>query len=388
MMLRLCNWNWFALLFVIATSPVAAQSTPKESTRPGERVLLLKSGGVMKGRIRAISTGWLVSKPNGHVVIPFAQSRFDADDLNEIYLRIRLQTANPTAASHLALAEWCLSQRLYEEATRELRDTLKKQPSNETARLMLDRVEKLVKRQINNEAHADVRVDRVATNPDAPKVRSLGGLTPSTAQEFVSTIQPLLSNKCGNARCHGGSEANGFRLSKLTPGSSRNRIRIERNLAAVLDYVTPQQPLRSPLLAAASSAHGGRTIFNGRAAARQLDTLRKWVTAASEETSQLSSQPLTVLSAPDSDSDGSTQETSSEQIRRPPSRVPAADLNHPTTRAADSNSPGQKGTDSRDTRLTSFQQLLKEARGSTPQKDAFNPEEFNQRYSGSVSSSR
>ena len=93
-----------------------------------ERILLMKTGRVLKGTIRRVSTGYLVSSGNGYVVIPFNQVRFDADDLQEAYLRLRLLERDPTVASHLALAEWCLSHKLYHESSRELRDALKRDP--------------------------------------------------------------------------------------------------------------------------------------------------------------------------------------------------------------------------------------------------------------------
>ena len=122
-----------------SVGPVGSSVNQPSALAPDERVLVLRTGRVMKGRIKKISTGWLVSTNRGNAVIPFEQVHFDSDDLNEAYLRLRIQNGRPTVASHLRLAEWCLSQNILAEAARELRDALKKDPANETARLMLNR---------------------------------------------------------------------------------------------------------------------------------------------------------------------------------------------------------------------------------------------------------
>ena len=188
--------------------PAGSSLNQPSGLEAGERVLVLRTGRVMKGRIKKISTGWLVSTNRGNAVIPFEQVHFDADDLNEAYLLLRIQSGEPTVASHLRLAEWCLSQDILAEAARELRDALAKDPSNETARLMLNRVDNEIRRRTPPEPGLEQPADVVVLTEKEPEiadaeVRSLAGLSPESAREFVASIQPLLLNKCGNARCHG-----------------------------------------------------------------------------------------------------------------------------------------------------------------------------------------
>ena len=131
-----------ALAVTVAVALVAVPTVSNAAPpADGQRILLMKNGRVLKGDVRAISTGWLVSTGTGRLVVPTDQVRFDAADLGEVYLRLRIEIQRPTVATHLQLAEWCLGHRLLEEAARELRDALKKDSSNETARLWLHRVE-------------------------------------------------------------------------------------------------------------------------------------------------------------------------------------------------------------------------------------------------------
>ena len=76
------------LLCMAAAAPCHAQSAP---TTANERVLLLRTGRVVQGRMQRISTGWLVTAKHGRVVVPTDQVRLDADNIEEVYLSLRLR---------------------------------------------------------------------------------------------------------------------------------------------------------------------------------------------------------------------------------------------------------------------------------------------------------
>lgn len=375
-------------------------------TDDSERILVLTNGGVMRGRIRTVSTGWLVTAKNGYVVVPFRQVRFDADSVEDAWLRMRLQVENPTVASHLSIARWCLSQRLEKGAIRELREALVLDPSNETARLMLSRVDDERRRQAiaaqerSGQTRAFVSVETAQQPDDA---LSLAGLSKETAQRFVSQIQPLLLNRCGNARCHGSvATKSSFRLEHIR-GTGNHRRRIERNLGAVLKRLDLGRPMQSELLKIGHGVHGGQTVFNGRAGAQQFKSIREWaMTAAAElrpanlavaagpvpgpgasdwgELSVRGRQPASRpaparlpttfdLYAPSP----SSEEDLREAAARLPVPLPAARPVPPAV-AAPSDTAAQA---TRGGELSNFQRLLRE---STPTRDAFDPEAFNRKY--------
>lgn len=428
------NWFWqkrlagylaFAMsISVIAQNAATAQSSfigpagssvnSASSIKPGERVLVLRTGRVMKGRIKMISTGWLVSTDRGNAVIPFEQVHFDADDLNSAYLRLRIQNGRPTVATHLRLAEWCLSQDILAEAARELRDALEKDPANETARLMLNRVDNEIHRRTPQpeplEEPTDVVILREPeTKTPDDEVRSLAGLSPETAREFVASIQPLLLNKCGNARCHGSAAKNDFKLTKLRSGSSNSRVVSERNLAAVLKDLQPGPDNRTRLTEIVRGTHVGKTIFNGRYGAVQMATLQSWMKTAAKElsfelqstrTATFSSKSPTYASTTDVD-DSSLHQSSPESK---PSEKHGSGLATPQRQSGNdtagalpvtsepvhiNNQPivghNERKPDSVDspTPLSNVQRLLQEARQNVRQKDAFDPGEFNRRFAGS-----
>ena len=428
------NWFWqkrlagylaFAVsISVIAPNAATAQSSfigpagssvnSASSLKPGERVLVLRTGRVMKGRIKMISTGWLVSTDRGNAVIPFEQVHFDADDLNSAYLRLRIQNGRPTVATHLRLAEWCLSQDILAEAARELRDALEKDPANETARLMLNRVDNEIHRRTPqpdpSEEPTDVVILREpeAETPDN-EVRSLAGLSPDTAREFVASIQPLLLNKCGNARCHGSAAKNDFKLTKLRSGSSNSRVVSERNLAAVLKDLQPGPDNRTRLTEIVRGTHVGKTIFNGRYGAVQMATLQSWMkTAAKELSFELQSSRANAFSSKSPASASTTDVGDSSLHHSSPESKPSekhgSDPATPQRQSGNetagalpatgepvhiNNQPivghNERKPDSVEspTPLSNVQRLLQEARQNVRQKDAFDPGEFNRRFAGS-----
>ncbi|NQV24627.1 MAG: hypothetical protein HQ518_09690 [Rhodopirellula sp.] len=399
--------------------PVGSSVNQPSNIADGERILVLRTGRVMKGRIKSISTGWLVSTDRGNAVIPFEQVHFDADDLSEAYLRLRIQYGKPTVASHLRLAEWCLSQNILAEAARELRDALEKDSSNETARLMLNRVDNEIRRRTPPEPETEQPTDVVILteqslgDAEVEEVQSLSGLSPETAREFVASIQPLLLNKCGNARCHGPAAENDFQLTRLRSGASNSRIVSERNLAAVLNDLQPGQNGRARLLEVIRGSHAGQTIFNGRYGAVQMQTLQQWVQVAAKELRfELQSVKKTAFSnqPPAALSQRSANEATSATVKTTPERIGNDDL-HSVTDAAefsaetvnvDSNSAESAAIPSPSpaqgfgntagiginpaaspTPLSNVQRLLQEARQHVRKQDAFDPEDFNRRFAGS-----
>ena len=366
-----------------------------------DRILVMKNGGVVHGRIRIVSTGYVVASSNGYVVVPFEQVEFDSDNVEEAWLTMRLRVETPTVASHLRIARWCHSQKLPKGAIRELREALDLDPSNETVRLMLRRVDDEMRRQaISDESEADrpkafVSVEAVR-QPD--EARSLAGLSPVTAQRFVSQVQPLLLNRCGNARCHGSvSEEREFRLEHIR-GSVSHRRRIERNLGAVLKHLDLGNPKNSELLQVGLGVHGGQTVFNGRAGAQQFELIREWATQAATE---LRPTDLRLAAAPEKTDriSGPGWGDLSSNARRPAPRSPfeegpkfdltsqpAVSLTDPAVGPAATADTVLTGIESSSREsaatalkedLSTFQKLLRETSSTN---DAFDPEQFNRQY--------
>jgi hypothetical protein len=258
---------------------VCAQSAP---AAPGKLLVVMTDGRVLRGEVTRHASGYFVERPGGRVLVPHEQIRCVARNLPDAYRQQREAMVDPTAATLIQLAEWCISYHLYDEAADELRRALRRDPEHEIARKMLARVQDQLLAAPAKSLERP-RVDRAGLL--TPEVESLGGLSKETAATFTSKIQPLLVNKCGNAGCHGQVDDNGFRLSHVRFGSANHRRLAEMNLALVMKSIDVHNPHNSQILQQIRGGHGGApvTLFGGPQGAAQLKTLTDWVHAVSAE---------------------------------------------------------------------------------------------------------
>jgi hypothetical protein len=265
---------------------MAALTVSAQSDAAPELLIVMTDGRVIRGNAQGHAAGYLVDRTAGRMLVPHEQIRCVARNLPDAYRQQREAMVDPTAASLIQLAEWCISYRLYDEAADELRRALRRDPENDIARRMLARVQEQLL------ATPTKGLERPLSNREGlltPEVESLGGLSREAASNFTTKIQPLLMNKCGNAACHGTEADNGFRLNMVRLGSANHRRSSELNLALVMKYVDMHEPHHSPLLENVRKGHGGApaTLFGGSSGPAQLKILSDWVqTVASERAAE------------------------------------------------------------------------------------------------------
>ncbi len=254
-----------------------------------ERVILMNSGRILTGFATRNAGGWLVEQSNGRVQVPGDQVKIVADSLVDAYRKQRDSVVEPTPATHIALAQWCISYRLHGEARDELRKCLKLDPDDASARKLIRRLEAVLEPAMDKRAgpaeRAPLRSPEGFLVPDA---ESLGGLSTDAALNFTQRIQPLLVNKCGNASCHGTTshteKSSGFHLMPVRSGTSAHRLYTERNLAEVMRYIDLREPSLSPLVAIPQGAHGGTAgVFHGTNGNTQIKMLRAWIKTVAAE---------------------------------------------------------------------------------------------------------
>jgi hypothetical protein len=93
---------------------------------------------------------------------------------------------------------------------------------------------------------------------------------------FARRVQPILMNTC--ARCHASGKAGDFKLTQVFGDAPLSGRSSQQNLTAVLSQIKPADPMGSPLLRMAASAHGG----SGQPPLRNRETpayrtLEQWV---------------------------------------------------------------------------------------------------------------
>ncbi len=279
--LQLLAATLFALL-IMATAKVCAEDAAQVAQAgSSNQLLVMADGRLVRGIIHIQAGGYSVEKAGGKLFIPQEQTRCVARDLPDAYRIQRESMRDPTAADLMALAEWCLSYRLYDEGRDELKRALRRDPANETARKMLTRLEEQLLTKPQPRATTPTSSDGFIV----PEVEAIGGLSRPLAAQFTTRIQPLLVNRCGNASCHGVDTSRSFQITHVRIASSNHRRASEKNLAAALEQILIDDPLRSPLLMVSRGAHGGLSapLFDGSAGRDQMDLLQTWVLAVSAE---------------------------------------------------------------------------------------------------------
>ncbi|MCH7687771.1 MAG: hypothetical protein IH899_13985 [Planctomycetes bacterium] len=367
--LLLCAWAFLGM----AAVNICAEEPTSLTNRQG--VLLLTSNRLVEGRISHSAVGYVVVKQFGTLVIPFDQVRLTAWDRGEAFRKLKAMLPKKNADTNVSLAQWCMTYGLYSECRAELRDALALQPDRDDARKLLKRVEEILNPSKPVHLVHPVSPRRTQDGFLAREARSLAGLSPESARNFVIRVQPILMNKCGNASCHGSMAANEFRLTRVGFGRRSHRMFAERNLSAVLKFVDLKTPDNSPLLRVPKGSHGrgGRVVFYGPHGKAQWESLRDWVrTIAKELPSTSAKKPLFNRNTARLDlsthlelkpiSEFSVKKQNSNSTINP---LPK---NSETTSAALQNLPKI----SKSGKIDLIRAILEEER-----RDAFDPEEFN-----------
>lgn len=267
-----------ALLFATGATPAGAQ------TRTEQTLLVLRNGRVVEGRIEQNAGGYHVVYDNGSMLVPRSQVLLLAESRKQAYAKLKDTLPRNSVKSNLRLARWCMSNLLYTQARAELREALALNPSHGETRRMMVRLDELLDPDSpRNQPRKQSFEERLM----APPTKSLAGLSRDSARLYVVKIQPMLMNSCATSGCHGPQAANGFRLSRVRISSGARRGSSERNLAATMRFIDPQNADASPLLVKPQGNHGrrGQPVFRGRAGARQQELLRRWVRSVARETS-------------------------------------------------------------------------------------------------------
>lgn len=231
-----------------------AGAAPPLGLTPREGLLLLRNGEVLRGRVARVGEHYCVELPEGEIRVKPDEMEFFCLDLDEGY-QLKREALTDGAAGHVRLAEWCLKHALHGYAARELADALALDPEQPGLQVLARRLE--IARE------EPVREEPSAPPPAAVPVADLDQLVASLPHGamamFTDTIQPLLSNHCGSAGCHGQAHREGFRLLRMPGSRVPSRRLTQRNLHAAMQIVDRQAADDSPLLTMALEAHGGST---------------------------------------------------------------------------------------------------------------------------------
>jgi hypothetical protein len=271
------------------TKPAGEAGEPQEaSRRPAEfagkeGAMALFDGRVVYGKVTNTPGGYLLKRPGAtDEMIPTFLVQTASDSLLGCYENLKGAISPTRPDDHLELANWCIRQRLLEEAKTEVLAVLKLDPNRREARELLVKLEEATNPEPRN-LDSESAPARTSDGFLDSAGRTTEGLGPELTSQFVRRIQPLMVSKCGNAACHGGNASEQFRLTNIRrTTSSSGRTTTLENMRQVLGLVDVGNADGTRLLSALSSpAHIG--VFSGSTGQGQQAALKAWVEGAAAE---------------------------------------------------------------------------------------------------------
>jgi hypothetical protein len=245
-----------AALLPAAPPAAPVPAYPAEALPLTGKVLVLKNERTVEGDIEYVAGRYRVRRPVGETWIEAAGVLRLCGSHAEAYgcLRAQALLKPEDVDRRLRLAEWCLDHGLKAEARAETEEVLRLNKTHPESRRLLARLQTL---QTPGVTQPVAPPPALPAPPPAPDLE----LTSEALNLFGTRVQPILMNAC--ASCHNDTQNTAFRLLPTSEIGVGNRTTLRRNVAAVLAYVSPTQPLASPFLIKAASVHWWRRTPDG-----------------------------------------------------------------------------------------------------------------------------
>lgn len=333
-----------ATIAVLLATSFSARAADGPALQPQHAVVVLRNHQVLEGEVTPAGDFYLLSLgKTGQIRLSARDVEMVCRSMQEAYERKAAATSDKSAAAHVELAEWCLRESLYEQARTELAAAKKIDPNYRRIPQVEQRLEFVTTRQEPVVAHTP---PSVATVGPQQLDRTMKELPPGTVEHFTAVIQPILLDRCGNARCHGSTAAARFQLVQPVPGKIPSRRFTQRNLFSTLSIVNKEVADDSELLAMSLKVHGPvRWSAFKSEDDKQYREIAEWIASLRPVPKQ--TQPATVNTA---------------QVGRPRPQMSSTNAEQPAE-SADNEQPAPK------------------AEAVTPGgRDPFDPEVFNRRY--------
>jgi len=273
--------NSHCVIACLVTSLLAVTSElPAQVPAAGNNgVAVLSDGRIVQGELTEVPGGYRVTTSSGgQFVIPFDQISVTSASIAGAYEAYRDSIKSPTAETHLMLAEWCMGNGLWAQAYAEVQSALKLEPMRQDAHLLLKRLDTYLAAQDVYKRGQKPSASAPASPPVIVEEEPRPAAAPRSVHvTYVTRVQPILMNSCGNGACHGQIAKNEFRLKNVRLESRNLKIASEENLTTLQDWIDFDRPENSPLLVHASDgAPHHRALFAGRRHAQYV-VIEEWI---------------------------------------------------------------------------------------------------------------
>ena len=229
---------------IVIQKSIDAQSEFPNSTK---LVILMNDDRIVQGEI--LSNGETVQVRNdlGIVTISRSDITLVATALREIY-QFKKENTLQISDSFLKLADWCVTNQLFDEAAFEFDRAIFLAGHPQQADVIRSR--KNAALSLFAERHSQVNM----VEQENQKYRQWKEKIPAaTFAVFKQEILPMLVQNCNGIACHSSNSLNEFRF---VANPNNNDVDVAKNLQIVLGYVTPDFPAESPLVLIPISPHG------------------------------------------------------------------------------------------------------------------------------------
>lgn len=271
----LAGLNVSVVLFAVACAISYAESA---ESGPSRAVVLLRNGELLQGNVsRHDQTYAIELNANSVVRVGASQVRFVGSDVAHVYRFLRSRTDPQDVTSLLELSQWCLAQRMLNEAADAVIRAMAISPNHPRVARMEQRLRLAASRSDNGPlpTHSS---DGPATSVDVDGDESRRALPRGAIGQFTNVVQPLLMNRCATAGCHGPQPASKFQLQRLPASRLLRRSATLANLDATLAVTKGTRIELSPLLRMAKVPHGEDSPTSSRLLNEaQYRQLEEWV---------------------------------------------------------------------------------------------------------------
>ena len=247
---------------------------PTANIAPAGKLVVVKGNKLIEGSVRTDGDKVIVRQGSFDRTFAKLDVLYVAESRDEAYRFMLAKVPADNADSRLTVAKWCALNGLREQALTEAREILKLKPGHRGATELARSVDESL-RQFPPDGATSPKPQGalVAVVEPEPDVTAEG------ATSFASKAQPILANQC--IECHARDDhTSAFRLKRVT-GFEVGPQSTHANLLAVAGQLKKDDPVNSPLLVKALTAHGGMkqpAFVSRQAVAFRL--LESWVVVA------------------------------------------------------------------------------------------------------------
>lgn len=237
-----------AAAIAVATAVAAGDPLPPTTGK----VLLIDYDRLLEGNIERVGDRFRIHQGAGEMIVPATTGMILLPSKDAAFQMVKSRTKLSDPIALVRLSRWCLSNELKQRALETAEMALALMPEDRSLKRFRDDVKLQVSLTLPPPAAPAIEIKE--PSPPEPAVADVN---PESFGLFATRVQPLLINACAN--CHGSGRGGNFRLTRPSSAFGDHRI-TQINLAAVAPFLNHEQPMASPLLTRAVTAHGSGAL--------------------------------------------------------------------------------------------------------------------------------